>query len=244
MTRLLVSVRNADEALAALAGGADVIDIKEPNRGALGAADPAIWRSAVQAVDSQTPVSVALGELCDFHVEKLSPDFAQSLAGVSWAKLGLAGCAQDGDWRQRWGSAIAALPQHVQSVAVIYADWLAAAAPSPDQVLAAAQGRASVVLIDTFDKSTGHLLDHLSLHSLAAIAEQARANQLKLALAGSLRMELIAEIVDVAPDYIAVRGAACEGGRDGRVSKQLVERLSSAARRLQPSGAFVATRIA
>ena len=36
---LLVSVRSADEAIAALAGGADVIDVKEPNRGALGAAD-------------------------------------------------------------------------------------------------------------------------------------------------------------------------------------------------------------
>ena len=36
---LLVSVRSAAEALAALAGGADVIDVKEPNQGSLGAAD-------------------------------------------------------------------------------------------------------------------------------------------------------------------------------------------------------------
>ena len=36
MTRLLVSVRSAEEAEIALAGGADVIDVKEPRRGALG----------------------------------------------------------------------------------------------------------------------------------------------------------------------------------------------------------------
>src|SRR5690606_38342384 len=40
MTQLLVSVRNRAEALAALAGGADLIDVKEPWRGSLGAAPP------------------------------------------------------------------------------------------------------------------------------------------------------------------------------------------------------------
>ena len=36
----LVSVRSPEEALAALEGGADLIDVKEPSRGPLGAADP------------------------------------------------------------------------------------------------------------------------------------------------------------------------------------------------------------
>ena len=36
MTRLLVSVRSAAEALAALAGDADLIDVKEPAGGSLG----------------------------------------------------------------------------------------------------------------------------------------------------------------------------------------------------------------
>ena len=35
--RLLVSVRSADEVGAALAGGAEIVDVKEPSRGALGA---------------------------------------------------------------------------------------------------------------------------------------------------------------------------------------------------------------
>jgi uncharacterized protein (UPF0264 family) len=38
MTGLLVSVRDAAEAADALAGGADLIDVKEPNAGSLGAA--------------------------------------------------------------------------------------------------------------------------------------------------------------------------------------------------------------
>ena len=49
MTRLLVSVRSAAEAEAALSGGASVIDVKEPTRGALGRADDAVIADVVRS---------------------------------------------------------------------------------------------------------------------------------------------------------------------------------------------------
>ena len=61
--RLLVSVRDAAEAAAALAGGAALIDVKEPARGSLGRADAATIAAVVAAVGGRVPVSVALGEL-------------------------------------------------------------------------------------------------------------------------------------------------------------------------------------
>ena len=64
MTRLLVSVRSAAEAEAALRGGADVIDVKEPGRGPLGRADDAVIADVVRLVAGRRPVSAALGELC------------------------------------------------------------------------------------------------------------------------------------------------------------------------------------
>src|SRR5262249_6225382 len=48
MPRLLVSVRDVREAEAALAGGADLIDIKEPAHGPLGRADDAVIEFIVQ----------------------------------------------------------------------------------------------------------------------------------------------------------------------------------------------------
>ena len=51
MTQLLVSVRSAEEAEAALAGGAHLIDIKEPTRGALGHADATTIADIVHVVD-------------------------------------------------------------------------------------------------------------------------------------------------------------------------------------------------
>lgn len=72
--RLLVSVRNATEALSAMRGGADIVDIKEPANGSLGRASlddmVAIARSlrdakadSSRAVDKQVPLSIALGEV-------------------------------------------------------------------------------------------------------------------------------------------------------------------------------------
>lgn len=62
MTRLLVSVVSAEEARAALAGGADIIDVKDPRAGALGAPSPRVLAEVVDAVGDAAPVSVALGD--------------------------------------------------------------------------------------------------------------------------------------------------------------------------------------
>ena len=71
MTGLLVSVRSAAEARIALEAGADLIDVKEPRRGALGAADPAVWKDVCRAVAGRVPVSVALGELVGFDAHRV-----------------------------------------------------------------------------------------------------------------------------------------------------------------------------
>ena len=97
MTRLLVSVRSAAEAQRALSGGADLIDVKEPGSGSLGAASPEVWCQVAAVIGPARPLSAALGELLVF---KPVPDTA--LQGYRYAKLGLAGCAQFSDWRNRW----------------------------------------------------------------------------------------------------------------------------------------------
>src|SRR4051794_16896845 len=91
---LLVSVRSAEEAACALAGGAALIDVKEPLRGALGRADDAVIRAVVQAVGAARPVSAALGEWAE--QDQSIPDL-----GLMYVKWGLAGCGQRRDWRQQ-----------------------------------------------------------------------------------------------------------------------------------------------
>jgi uncharacterized protein (UPF0264 family) len=221
-TRLLVSVRNAREAEDALAGGADLIDVKEPSRGSLGRADPNVWQEVADAVAGRAPLSVALGELCDWQGE-------QQLSSVSvpFAKLGLAGCAAIDDWPTRWSMALDSLPSHVKRVAVSYADWQAAEAPAPREVIEA--GRmlgCRAWLIDTYGKHAGGLLDHVELNELAALVAAARRAGMLTAIAGSLTRETLPRVLPLSPDYIAVRGAVCRGGREGVVDPELVRELA------------------
>src|SRR4051794_2290794 len=103
---LLVSVRSAAEALAALAGGADVIDVKEPKNGSLGAADDDTISAVVRAVNGRAPVSAALGELVD-SIGSLNRSSGRMLVhGISLFKLGLAGSGAHDEWQTRWQLAI------------------------------------------------------------------------------------------------------------------------------------------
>lgn len=231
MTGLLVSVRNVAEARDALAGGADVIDIKEPKRGALGAADAKVWRAVVAKVDGRVPVSAALGELAVDAAEQV----AAVVAGIGFVKIGLARCAAVGDWRARWQRARELLPAKVQIVPVAYGDWRLAEAPSPDEVLELARSSDSrMMLVDTYSKSAGNLLDLVAWKELLALSRNATDAGVRLVLAGSLAAETIGRVWELQPAYVGVRGAACHGGREGRIDRELVRALAELIRSRDP----------
>ena len=210
---LLVSVRSADEARIALAGGADVIDVKEPSRGSLGPADAATVAEVVAVVGGRVPVSVARGDLLERELT------CGELSGVSYAKVGLAGCGAAADWRWRWRATISRWPAHVAPVAVVYADWRRAAAPSPNDVLAVAIDLGCpALLVDTWDKSAGGLFVHWSPSDVAAFCLRVRERGLAVVLAGSLQMASLETAVRCRPNLVAVRGAVCDGGRSGSIS--------------------------
>jgi uncharacterized protein (UPF0264 family) len=226
---LLVSVRSAAEARNALAGGADVIDVKEPSRGPLGAADATTIEEVIVAVNGQTPITAAAGELAD-HIAR--PSWSGNFeipCGLALFKIGLAECAEKTDWRgpfQRF------IDQHAGGplpCAVAYADWRAAGSIAPNAVLQA--GIASgcrALLVDTWDKSAGTVFDLWKARELAAMIAEARGHGLTVALAGSLSLRSIPEAAALGPDFVAVRAAACEGKRTGVVSARRVAALREA----------------
>ena len=62
MTRMLASVANAAETGVAVQLGADIIDLKDARRGALGAVSLDIARQSIAAVAGRTETSAALGD--------------------------------------------------------------------------------------------------------------------------------------------------------------------------------------
>ena len=228
MTGLLVSVRNGAEAATALRGGATLIDVKEPRHGSLGRAPAERWQEVAQDVAGRAPISVAWGEL-------LQDAFAPSpvaLAPVTYVKCGLAGCGALQDWPRRWTVWLRQLPREIQPVAVAYADWERAVAPPPEEVLRwAARLGCRAILWDTHTKDGTCLLDHIPRTALHTLTNTARQQGLLVVLAGSLACHHVPTLLPFAPDYIAVRGAACGGDRQGVVRQHLVEQLVEALER-------------
>jgi hypothetical protein len=225
MTGLLVSVRGAAEAHTALRGGATLIDVKEPLYGSLGAASPEVWRDVRRAVPAHVPCSAALGELTDVSPRHVA-QWRSGLAGYRFAKLGLAGCGEINDWQIRWQAILHELPPETRPVAVVYADWQATGAPSPEEILkAASENSCAALLVDTFDKSRGSISAHFSLQEIQHLLSSARAANLITVLAGSLTPALVCELLPLTPDFLAVRGAVCRGSRSGVVEETLVADL-------------------
>lgn len=222
MKRLLVSVRDAAEARIALDCGVDLIDIKEPNQGALGAADPSVWREVLGCIEGGVPVSCALGELTGAaQTAQHVPD------GMAFIKVGLAGAATLEDWPDRWAKLLTTRPANCAAAAVVYADWRTAAAPTPEQVLEHAQRLGcTALLVDTFDKRHGHVFDHWPTTSLNEfLANASRAGLITL-LGGGLTWNALEAAISTPADYLAIRGLACSGHRTNSIDKTACQQLA------------------
>jgi hypothetical protein len=158
--------------------------------------------------------------------KKLSP---RSLdAAVEFAKLGLAGCAVWPSWEEAWQSQLEQLPASTAAVAVVYADWPAAASPEPEHVVAAAERLGCrAVLVDTFDKSGPSLMRLWSLDELERFADMVRQAGMLLVLGGKLLAADFDRLLPLRADFLAVRGAVCREDRTGRLDSARVRDLSN-----------------
>jgi len=225
--RLLVSVTSAEEASAALAGGADVIDAKNPLAGALGAVPVDVLREIHATVAGARLVTAAIGDAADeTAIERTAETFAA--AGAALVKVGFAGIASASRIEALIRAAVRGAGGGDRSgvVAVAYADADRVASLSADAFVdAAARGGATGVLLDTADKTGPGLRELMTATGLARWVAQAHEAGMLVALAGKLTADDLAFVCDAGADIAGVRGAACEGGRTGRVSSEKVGRL-------------------
>lgn len=222
--RLLVSVRNAEEALIACASGAEVIDVKEPARGALGRADDGALRAVVDAVRGRAVLSFAAGEATDRANSSAGPD-----CGYSFFKYGPAGLALLTDWRSVLAQAWRTGPSAASPVAVAYVDYEAASAPSPEAIVELAIDRGCAgMLFDTCGKEPRLGLTALPEARLRECIGRAREERLFVALAGSLGPDDAADVHRLEADLIAVRGAVCTKDRSGPIDASRIAALKNA----------------
>jgi uncharacterized protein (UPF0264 family) len=217
MTLLLASVRSAEEALIACAGGADIIDLKEPAAGALGRLPDTTIAAVLRAVAGRKPASATIGDL---PLEpRLVSDavLAMAATGVDIVKLGLFA----GDVPATLAGLAVAARDGIRLVAVLFADQQ----PDLDIVARCADAGFFGVMLDTADKRAGPLTRHLSIEALAQFVAAARQHGLLAGLAGSLTAADVPALLPLAPDYLGFRSALTAGGRTGPLDATAVARL-------------------
>lgn len=210
MVQILASVRNRDEALGALAAGADFIDLKEPDQGALGAVSVAILRDCVAAIAGAKPVSATIGDV-PFRAEYVVPRVEEwHAAGADYAKIGVF---------EDVGSTecLRALSGIAGKGARLVAVFLADAMPCKLAVSDFAKAGFAGVMLDTADKAGGRLTGVLPMESLASFVREAHAHKLLCGLAGSLDRTAAIALAPLGPDYLGFRTALCKDGVRGGI---------------------------
>lgn len=226
-TGLLISVRSAEEAVVARDNGADLIDVKEPSRGPLGAAHPETVAAVLAAVDGAVPVSAALGEWTPNAVTEAHWHLKLPLQFVKW---GLAGYGNPAGWGEDLLETRRQVPAGTEVVCVAYADWEAAKSLPPAEIVKFAKRyRYRAFLFDTFAKNGKTLLDHLSVAELTEMVANLKRSMIQVALGGSLKLEQVKQVKPIGADWLAVRGAVCAGGiRDGLLDPVRIKKWKTA----------------
>lgn len=228
---LLVSVRSAAEVGAALAGGADIIDAKEPGRGSLGAVAAEVLSEIMSRVPDDVSVSAALGD------HSCPEEVVSAVASLElfprpaplYLKLGFAGVSSEARIERLMATAVAASSgghAPARFIAVAYADVSRAGTVSPYSMTGlAARSGAVGILLDTHCKDGIGLLGWMEPEDLERWVGEARSQGLLTALAGGLGRDDLERVSRASPDVLGVRGAACIGGREGRVDRDRVRAL-------------------
>lgn len=228
MTALLASVRSEDEAFDAARAGAELIDLKEPNAGALGCLSISDITNIARRLRAQYPVkpiSATIGDVPAHELDEIAARVIEvSDAGVDYVKVGVA----PGSAARRCIEQLANLPATV--VPVLLCDG-----GMDDELVAhaAALGFAGV-MFDTATKDGSTLFDHVDADTLARWLRLTREHGAMGGIAGALGWAQLEQIRALAPDVAGFRTALCTDGRRSRLDPQRVAQWVSALHR--PSG--------
>ena len=202
MTGMLASVSSVAEARIALREGADIIDLKDPAAGALGALDPKTLAAIAREIKGAAPVSATAGDIGPDDPALFGTICRIAETGVDIVKVGLFAGAPGACFIEAIDRAIEA---GIRPVIVLFAEDYTGAAGLRELLNLNIAG----LMLDTKNKSGRGLTQIQGLDALAEFVETAGQHRLLSGLAGSLRYSDIESLAALAPDYLGFRGALC-----------------------------------
>ena len=215
MIKLLVSPQSIAEVYETIKGNLiDIIDIKRPAEGSLGANFPWVIKKVRDIIPKPTELSATLGDLPNLPGTAALAAFGLAHCGVDYIKAGIKGPKTMADsifLMKQICHAVRDLNSDLKVVAAGYADAERFGGISPLKIPdIAAEAEADIAMLDTAIKDGKRLFDFLKVPELVQFVEISHEYGLQAALAGSITKEDLKPLLNIRPDIIGVRGALCE----------------------------------
>ena len=220
MTGILASVASLKEASALASLPIDILDLKNPALGALGALELKDVHRIVETFPDQC-ISATVGDL------PMVPEVigravdAMAEAGVDYVKIGF---FDSGDWQPVLDQLKPVADRGVKLVAVLFGDQAFSLSVLPAFKAAGFEG----IMVDTADKTRGGLLAYRELSWLEGFVQVGRSLGCLTGLAGSLSLGDIPKLKPLGADYLGFRGALCAESRTGALDLSSAIRVCAA----------------
>jgi uncharacterized protein (UPF0264 family) len=239
--KILISIRSFEELLSAIEGGTDIIDLKNPSEGSLGASFPWLIQKIRKHCKDFT-LSVAIGDMPNLPGTASLAASGAATCGADIVKVGLLGPESFEDGVKLLKSVVKAVKNVNQNILVVgagYADFkIFNGINSMDIPAICNSSGADVAMLDTYIKDGRKLFNFIDSEKLRKFVNKAHENNLIAALAGSLGLEDMEKLYDLGADIIGFRGAVCSESdrKNGIIEINRVKKIVNFSRNLNEIG--------
>jgi len=228
---LLISPINTEEAQEAIAGGADIIDVKNPKEGSLGANFPWVIKSVREMTPKKMLVSATLGDVPYKPGTVSLAALGASVSGADYIKVGLYGTRNYDEALEVMENVVKTVKDYNDKALVVasgYADANRVGAVDPMEIpKVAADSGADIAMVDTAVKDGKTLFDFMDENLITRFNQEIHDYGMKSALAGSVKKGQLSILHRSGCDIVGIRGAACIGGdrNSGKIHRNAVSKL-------------------
>jgi uncharacterized protein (UPF0264 family) len=210
---LMVSVQNVAEAIEALDGGADIVDVKNLQEALVGSAKPSVVKQVREAVPPGHHASVTLGVVPNQVGTVAMAVYTAGVLNATSVKVGFMKTDYDLAVEILLASREALDGFDTKLIGSLFADNPEFGGLDPhDMVRLAREGKCDGFLVDTLSKDGRNLFDFMPEAELRDMVFQGKELGMSTALSGHLRIDNLDELARINPDIVGVRGAVCARG--------------------------------
>ncbi|WP_081616994.1 (5-formylfuran-3-yl)methyl phosphate synthase [Thioalkalivibrio sp. ALJ2] len=214
----LASVRDRSEAEIAMRNDVDVIDMKEPSNGALGAVKLSELRKVIRFTAGRKPISATIGEPGMNPASMRRAVMERFDAGANYVKVGFPRISDVNEF-------VSTLPHGYCATHNLVAVLLADLEPCLGWLTLLRDMGFAGVMLDTNAKTSGSLCQHLSTSTLARFIDRSHDLGMFCGLAGSLQGHEVPRLLRLGPDLIGFRSALCTEGRSSTLDHERVRNV-------------------